>query len=77
MVGRGLRTICPMGEDHPGLNKGEGEKNGGTNSSLVAEGSWMWATRAMMHTDVFISILLLSSPDPLTDCHEKRLLETI
>jgi hypothetical protein len=77
MVGRGLRTICPMGEDHPGLMKGEVEKHGETSSSLAEGDSWMWATRVTMHINVSISIPLLSSPDPPTGCHEKCLLETI
>jgi hypothetical protein len=77
MVGRGLRTICPMGEDHPGLNKGEVEKRGETNLSLVGGGSWTWATRATMHTNASISTLLVSNADPPTGCHGKRLLEMI
>jgi hypothetical protein len=77
MVGRGLRTICPMGEDHPGLLQVEVEKHGEMNSSLGGGGSWTWVMRAMTDTSVSISILLLSSPDPPIGCHGKHLLETI
>jgi hypothetical protein len=77
MVGRGLRTICPMGEDHPGLKREEVAKHGETNLNLAEGDSWTWATRVTMHINVSISILLLSSPDLPTGCHGKRLLETI
>ena len=77
MVGRGLRTIRPTGEDHPGLLQGEGEKHGGTSSSCGGGDSWTWVMRATMDVNVSISILLLSSPGPLIGCHAKRLLETI
>jgi hypothetical protein len=77
MVGRGLRTICPMGEDHPGLMKEEVEKHGETNLTLAEGDSWTWATRLTMHINVSISILLLSSPDPPTGCHVRHLPETI
>jgi len=77
MVGRGLRTICPIGEDHPGLLQGEVENHGKMSSSCGGGGFWMWAMRAMMDINVSISTLLLSSPGPLIGCHGKRLLETI
>lgn len=74
MVGRGLRTICPIGEDHPGLmQEEEVEKSGGTNSSLGEGGFWTWATRATMGINVPISILLASSPGLLTGFRGKAL----
>ena len=77
MVGRGLRTICPIGEDHPGLLQGEAERHGETNSSRGGGGSWTWVMRVMTHTNVSISILLLSSPGLLIRCHGKSMLEMI
>jgi len=77
MVGRGLRTICPTGEDHPGLLQGEMVMLGKMSSSCDGGGFWTWAMRAMMGINVSISILLPSSQDLLTGCHGKRLLETI
>lgn len=76
MVGRGLRTICLIGEDHPELLQGGVEKCGKTSSKPGEGGSWMLATRATMDTNVSILILLLSSPGPLIDCREKSSLET-
>ena len=77
MVGRGLRTICPIGEDHPGLLQEEVERRGETSSSCGGGGFWKWATRVMMDTNASISILLLSSPGLRIGCHGKLLLETI
>lgn len=76
MVGRRLRTICLIGEDHPEL-LGEVERCGRTSSKLGEGGSWMLATRAMTDTSVSILILLLSSPGPPIDCRERTSLETI
>lgn len=77
MVGRGLRTICLIGEDHPELLQEEVETSGKTSSRLGEGGSWKLATRVTTDTNVSILILLLSSLSLLIDYHEKSLLETI
>ena len=65
MVGRELRTICPIGEDHPGLLQGKREVFGGMSSSPEEGGFLIWATRATMGTAVPIPILLVSNLDQL------------
>lgn len=76
MVGRGLRTICLIGEDHPELLQGGVARSGKTSSNLGEGDSWTSVMRATMDTSVSILILLLSSRSPPTDCREKSSLET-
>lgn len=77
MVGRGLRTICPIGEDHPGLLQEEVARRGEMSSSRGGGGSWKWVRRVMMDTNVSILTLSLSSPGLRIGCRGKLLLETI
>lgn len=60
MVGRELRTICPVGEDHPGLLHEVGVGMHGEKNTSPGEGdTLMWQTRAMMMTENIASILIL------------------